>query len=52
MAAFFALAGINIYSLSVLLTAYRRGEPWAWFGTWVMVAIYGMTILYAPDLGP
>lgn len=30
VAAFFALAGINIYALSVLLTAYRRGEPWAW----------------------
>jgi hypothetical protein len=52
VAAFFALAGINIYALSVLLTAYRRGEPWAWWVTWVMVAVYGMTILYAPDLGP
>jgi hypothetical protein len=52
VAAFFALAGINIYALSVLLTVYRRGEPWAWWVTWVTAAIYGMTILYAPDLGP
>lgn len=52
VAAFFALAGINIYALSVLLTAYRRGERWAWWVTWVPVAVYGMTILYAPDLRP
>lgn len=52
VAAFFALAGINIYALSVLLTAYRRGEQWAWSVTWVQVAVYGMTILYAPELGP
>jgi hypothetical protein len=52
VAAFFALAGINIYALSVLLTAYRQGEPWAWWVTWVQVAVYGITILYAPDLGP
>lgn len=52
VAAFFALAGINIYALSVLLTAYQRGESWAWWVTWVMVAMYGMTILYEPDLVP
>ena len=52
MAAFFAVAGMNIYSLSLLLTAYRRGEPWAWWVNWVMVAMYGMTVLYAPHLGP
>jgi hypothetical protein len=25
---------------------------WAWWVTWVQVAVYGITILYAPDLGP
>ena len=52
VAALFALAGINIYALSVLLTAYRHGESWAWWVIWVQVAVYGITILYAPDLGP
>jgi hypothetical protein len=50
--AFFALAAMNIYALVVLLTGYRRGEPWAWWVTWASVVIYGITILYAPDAGP
>jgi hypothetical protein len=48
---FFSLAAINIYALAVLLTAYRRGERWAWWVTWVMVAIYALTTLQAPDEG-
>jgi hypothetical protein len=43
---------MNIYALVVLLTGYRRGEPWAWWVTWAMVGIYGLVILYAPDAGP
>ncbi|MFP3883802.1 MAG: hypothetical protein ACLFWH_16000 [Actinomycetota bacterium] len=50
--AFFALAAMNIYALVVVVTAYRRGEPWAWWVTWIMIAIYGLTILYAPVVGP
>ena len=30
--AFFALAAMNIYALVVLLTGYRRGEPWGLVG--------------------
>jgi hypothetical protein len=48
---FFSLAALNIYALVVLLTGYRRGERWAWWVTWAMVIIYGLTILYAPDVG-
>jgi hypothetical protein len=48
---FFTLAALNIYALVVLLTGYRRGERWAWWVTWAMVIIYGLTILYAPDIG-
>ena len=51
MFVFFSLAAINIYALAVLLTAYRRGEQWAWWVTWAMIAIYGITMLYAPDAG-
>jgi hypothetical protein len=34
-----------------LLTAYRRGARWAWRITWRMIAVFGLTILYAPDAG-
>jgi hypothetical protein len=50
--AFFALAAMNIYAVVVLLTGYRRGERWAWWVTWVLVAVYALVILYAPDAGP
>ena len=49
--AFLGLAAMNVYALSVLLTAYRRGEPWAWWVTWLPVAIYALVIFYA-DEGP
>jgi hypothetical protein len=52
VAGFFALGGMHIYALCVLRTAYRRGEPWAWWVTWVLVAVYVMTTVYAPELGP
>lgn len=48
---FFALAALNIYALMVLVTAYRRGDPWAWWVTWVAIALYALTILYVPDVG-
>ncbi|HEU4750476.1 MAG TPA: hypothetical protein VFT54_05400 [Acidimicrobiia bacterium] len=50
--AFFGLAAMNIYALVVLLTGYRRGERWAWWVTWVLVAIYALVIFYAHDAGP
>lgn len=49
--AFFSLAALNIYALAVLLTAYRRGEQWAWSVTWATVGIHAMTMLYAPEAG-
>ena len=49
--AILALAGMNVYALAVLVTAYRRAEPWAWWVTWAMIAIYGLVILYAPIAG-
>jgi hypothetical protein len=27
-------AGTGIFSLAIILTAYRRGEKWAWFVLW------------------
>ncbi len=49
--AILAFAAMNIYALTVLITAYRRAEAWAWWVTWVMVALYAVTILYAPIAG-
>jgi hypothetical protein len=48
---FFCLAALNTYALAVLLTSYRRGERWAWWVTWAMIAVYGITFLYASDAG-
>lgn len=48
---FLALAAMNTYALVVLLTAYRHSEPWAWWLTWIMIAIYGSVILFATDVG-
>jgi len=50
--AFLGLAAMNLYAVVVLVTGYRRGERWAWWVTWVMVATYALVILYAPDAGP
>lgn len=50
--AFLGLGAMNLYAVVVLLTGYRRGERWAWWVTWVMVATYALVILYAPDAGP
>ena len=48
---FLSLAALNIYTLVVLLTGYRRGERWAWGVTWTMIVVYAMTPLYAPEAG-
>jgi hypothetical protein len=45
------LAAMNVYVLSVLLTAYRRGERWAWRVTWVPVAICAL-VTFCADEGP
>jgi hypothetical protein len=47
--AFIGLAAMNVYVLSVLLTAYRRGERWASRVTWVPVAIYALVTFYADE---
>jgi hypothetical protein len=52
MLAFLGMAAMNIYALVVLLTVYRRSERWAWWITWVFVAMYAAVILYAPVVGP
>lgn len=49
---FWALAAMGIYTLSVLFVPYRRGERWAWWVTWVPVAIFAVVIFYAPMAGP
>jgi hypothetical protein len=48
---FLTLAALNVYTLAVLFTSYRRGERWAWWVTWAMIAVYAMTPLYASEAG-
>lgn len=46
----FALfAGLDVYAVVVLLTAYRRRERWAWALTWVHTAAYALAFVF---LGP
>jgi len=46
----FALfAGLDLYAVVVLLTAYRRRERWAWAVTWVHTAAYASAFVF---LGP
>ena len=49
----FALfAGLDLYAVVVLLTAYRRRERWAWALTWVHAAAYASAFVFlGPGLG-
>lgn len=49
---FLALAAMSIYALAVLLIPYRRGERWAWWVTWIHVAVFAVVIFSAPNVGP
>lgn len=49
---FWALAAMSLYAMAVLLVPYRRAERWAWWVTWVHVAIYAVVIVGAPQVGP
>jgi hypothetical protein len=43
---------MNVYALVVLLTAYRGGQYWAWWATWLMPASYALLILFDSAVGP
>jgi hypothetical protein len=43
---------MNLYALVVLLTAYKRGEAWGWWLTWLMPASYASPILFDAEVGP
>lgn len=43
---------MNLYALVVLLTAYRRGQVWGWWVTWLMPASYASLILFDSEVGP
>ena len=49
---FWALTAMSIYAMAVLVIPYRRGEPWAWWVTWIHVAIFAVVIFSAPNVGP
>jgi hypothetical protein len=43
---------MNLYALVVLLTAYKGGEVWGWWVTWLMPTSYASLILFDSELGP
>ena len=49
---FTLFAALDLYAVVVLLTAYRRGERWAWALTWVHTAAYAMAfVAVGPGVG-
>jgi hypothetical protein len=41
------IIGFALLDLSVLLTAYRRGERWAWLAMWLNLAVLGGVVAVA-----
>lgn len=48
---FVGWATMNLYALVVLLTAYKGGEVWGWWVTWLMPASYASLILFDSEVG-
>ena len=42
---FLGWAAFNLYSTIVLYIPFRRGEPWAWYTTWLLVVGFAAPIL-------
>ena len=40
------IAGLNAYLAVVSATAYRRGERWAWYLTWLVPALFVLDLPY------
>jgi hypothetical protein len=43
--------GYTLYSTAVLAIPFRRGEQWAWYTTWILVAGFAAPILFIPGEG-
>jgi uncharacterized membrane protein YqjE len=50
MLALFIIA-FSLMDLSVVLTAYRRGQRWAWFAMWLNLVVLGGTAVLATANG-
>jgi len=49
---FTLFAAVDLYAAAVLLTAYRRSEPWAWALTWAHSAAYALVFVFTgPGIG-
>ncbi len=44
-------AAFNLYSTIVVYIPFRRGEKWAWYATWILVAGFAVTILFNTQIG-
>lgn len=43
---------MNLYALVVLVTAYKSGEVWGWWVTWLMPASYASLSFFDSEVGP
>lgn len=48
---FLGWAAFNVYSTLVLALPFRRGEPWAWYTSWVLVIGFAIPLLLDPAKG-
>lgn len=43
---FLGWTAFNLYSTIILSIPFRRGEPWAWYTTWILVVGFAAPILF------
>jgi hypothetical protein len=43
--------GFSLYALVVLAIPFRRGERWAWYTSWILVAGFAAPIVLIPGEG-
>jgi hypothetical protein len=49
---FLSWAAFNLLAVAILLVPYRRGERWAWYTIWALIAPYALIILFNAQVGP
>ena len=48
---FIGWAAYNLYSTVVLYIAFRRGEKWAWYTTWILAIGFASPIFFGSTIG-
>lgn len=49
---FIGWAAFTAYATAVFLVPFRRGERWAWYASWLIVAGFASLIFFDSQVGP